>query len=200
VKFRSERDSLAEVLATAGRAAGGRGSGSAVLSGLLVRTRGNHLEVTGTDLDLTIRVEQEVIGIDDGECVLPGRLTADVVRSLEAGAVTISSDEERVEISSARARFGLRSFPVVEFPTLPEPPAPTVTLPRMLLTEGLRQVVRAASNDDARPLLTGVLLTTDQGSIRLVATDSYRLALRDLAGTTGLGEEGDVLVPGGGTA
>jgi len=195
VKFRSERDSFADVLTTAGRAAGGRGPTSAVLSGLMLRALGNRLEVTGTDLDLTVRVEHEVIGIEDGACVVPARLTADVVRALEAGAVTLESDEEKVEISSARAHFGLRSFPVVEFPALPAPPLPTVTLPRAALVEALRQVVRAASNDDARPLLTGVLMTSEGRAVRLVATDSYRLALRDLHGTATLGESGDVLVP-----
>ncbi len=195
MKFRSERDSLADVLATAGRAAGARGATSAVLSGLLLRAAGNRLEVTGTDLDLTVRVDQEVIGIEDGTCVVPARLTADVVRALEPGAVTLESDDEKVEISSARAHFGLRSFPVVEFPVLPAAPAPSVTLPRAAFVEALRQVVRAASNDDARPLLTGVLVTREGNGVRLVATDSYRLALRDLHGTATVGEDEDVLVP-----
>jgi DNA polymerase III subunit beta len=195
VKFRSERDSFAEVLTTAGRAAGGRGSSLAVLAGLRVRCEGNRLEVTGTDLDLTIRLVQEVIGLEDGESIVPARLTADVVRSLEAGAVTVAADDEKVEISSARAHFGLRSFPVVEFPVLAAPAPATVTLPRAVFGEGLRQVVRAASSDDARPLLTGVLLTAHGKGIRLVATDSYRLALRDLDGTAWLGSANDVLVP-----
>ena len=189
MKFRSERDSLVEVLATAGRAVGGRGASSAVLSGLLLVCEGNHLVVTGTDLDLTIRVEQEVIGLEDGACVVPARLTADIVRSLEPGAVTLEGAEEKVEISAARSRFGLRAFPVVEFPTVP--PAGRTDdhrCPGAMLGEGLRQVVRAASTDDARPLLTGVLLTGENGAIRLVATDSYRLALRDLAGTAGLAD------------
>jgi DNA polymerase-3 subunit beta len=146
-------------------------------------------------LDLTIRVDHEVIGIEDGACVVPARLSADVVRALEAGAVTFESDEEKVEISSARAHFGLRSFPLVEFPSLPAPAAPSVTLPRWAFVEALRQVVRAASSDDARPLLTGVLMTADGKAVRLVATDSYRMALRDLHGTATLGKDGDVLVP-----
>ena len=194
MKFRSERDALVEVLTTAGRAVGGRGASSAVLSGLLLRSEGNQLVATGTDLDLTIRIEQEVIGLDDGACVVPARLTADIVRSLEPGAVTVESADEKVEISAARSRFGLRAFPVVEYPTIAPVAEPTVTLPGALLGEGLRQVVRAASTDDARPLLTGVLLTSEGGGIRLVATDSYRLALRDLPGTTGLTGD-DILVP-----
>ncbi len=194
MKFRSERDSLVDVLVTAGRAVGGRGASSAVLSGLLLVSEGNRLVVTGTDLDLTIRVEHEVIGLEDGSCVVPARLTADIVRSLEPGAVTLEGAEEKVEISAARSRFGLRAFPVVEYPTIAPLAEPTITLPGSLLGEGLRQVVRAASTDDARPLLTGVLLTGENGAIRIVATDSYRLALRDLAGTAGLTGE-DILVP-----
>ena len=193
MKFRSERDSLADVLATAGRAVVGRGSPSAVLSGLSLRAQGNHLEVTGTDLDLTIRVLHEIIGIADGTCILPARLTADVVRSLEPGAVTVEAGEDRVEISSARARFALRTFPVPEWPALPPPEPAKASLPRAAFTEALRQVVRAASNDETRPLLTGVLLTSEGDAVRLVATDSYRLALRDLEGF-GVGGGAEALV------
>ena len=195
MKFRSERDSLVEALSTAGRAAGGRGTASVVLSGVLLVCEGNHLTVTGTDLDLTICVEQEVIGIEDGSCVVPARLVSDIVRSLEPGAVTLHGSDEKMEISAARSRFSLRAFPVVEFPAVGQPAAATVELPAPALAEALRQVVRAASGDDARPLLTGVLLTTEGSGVRLVATDSYRLALRDLEGTGGVGEGGDILVP-----
>jgi DNA polymerase-3 subunit beta len=195
VKFRSERDSLVDVLTTAGRAIGGRGTSSPVMSGLLLSCEGNRLVVTGTDLDLTIRVEQEVIGLEDGDCVVPARLTSDIVRSLEPGAVTLDAADEKVEISAARSHFGLRSFPVVEFPVVKIGAEPTVALSGVMVGEGLRQVVRAASHDDARPLLTGVLLTNEGGAIRLVATDSYRLALRDLEDASGLAEKEDILVP-----
>ena len=85
MKFRSERDSLVE--RARHRRARRRWPGH-VLAGPVraaARVRGNHLVVTGTDLDLTIRVEQEVIGLEDGTCVVPARLTADIVRSLEPG-------------------------------------------------------------------------------------------------------------------
>ncbi len=194
MKFRSERDSLVEALSTAARAAGGRATSSAVLSGLLLTCEGNQLTATGTDLDLTIQVTHEVIGVSDGSCVVPARLAADIARNLEAGAVTVEGGDERVEMSAARSRFSLRAFPVVEFPPVAQPAGPPAALPAGALTEGLRQVVRAASGDDARPLLTGVLLTPEGSGIRLVATDSYRLALRDLPGSPP-GEGGDILVP-----
>jgi len=194
VKFRSERDALVDVLSTVGRAVGGRGVSSVVLSGVLLVCEGNRLVGTGTDLDLTIRMEQEVIGLEDGSCVIPARLATEIVRSLEAGAVTIDAGEERVEISAARSRFELRTFPVVEFPTI-TPAASGGHLLGSALAEGLRQVVRAASTDDARPLLTGVLMTTEEGVVRLVATDSYRLALRDLHDTKAIPDAPEVLVP-----
>jgi DNA polymerase-3 subunit beta len=194
VKFRSERDALVDVLATVGRAVGGRGVSSVVLSGVLLVCEGNRLVGTGTDLDLTIRMEQEVIGLEDGSCVVPARLATEIVRSLEAGAVTLESGEERVEISAARSHFELRAFPVVEFPTVNHTREDGHVLGPSLV-EGLRQVVRAASTDDARPLLTGVLMTTEEDVVRLVATDSYRLALRDLRDTKAIVEAPEILVP-----
>ncbi len=197
MKFRSERDSLVDALSTAGRAVGGRSASSAVLSGLLLRCEGNRLVATGTDLDLTIRVEIEVIGLEDGTAVVPARLLVDIVRSVEPGAVTVEGGDQRekVDIAAARSRFGLRAYPVVEFPTVSVGEGDGVGFPGAVLAEGLRQVVRAASTDDARPLLTGVLMANENGAIRLVATDSYRLAMRDLEGTKGLTDSGDILVP-----
>ena len=195
MKFRCERDSLVEVLATAGRAVGTRSSSQVVLSGLRIESVGNHLSVVGTDLDLTVHVSTEAIGITDGVCVAPAKLLADIVRSLEPGAVTIEAEGEKVEIGAARSRFSLRTFPVNDFPTLPEPPDPATFLPTTGLASALHQVVRAASGDDARPLLTGVLIAPEGNGVRLVATDSYRLALRDIAGSDAFSGTSQILVP-----
>ena len=157
---------------------------------------GNDLRVTGTDLDLTIRVETEVIGLDNGICVVPARLAADIVRSLEPGAVTIEDSDGEVEISAARSRFVVRTLPVEDFPVIGEPTDSRVELDTDKFAEALRQVVRAASTDDARPLLTGVLITRFGDGIRLVATDSYRLALRDMTGAEAVPDGVDeLLVP-----
>ncbi|MHB1518407.1 MAG: DNA polymerase III subunit beta [Acidimicrobiales bacterium] len=195
MKFRCERDSLVEVLVGAGRAVSTRSSTSASLAGLRMEIEGNHLSVVGTDLDLTIHVATEAIGVSDGTCVAPARLTADIVRSLEPGAVTIDADGENMEIGAARSRFSLRTFPVDDFPLLPEPPKPSTSVPAGSLAGALRQVVRAASADDARPLLTGVLIAPEGSGVRLVATDSYRLALRDIAGSEAFADGSQILVP-----
>ncbi len=195
MKFRCERDSLVEVLTTAGRAVSTRTTTSVALSGIRIETAGNALTVVGTDLDLTVHVTTEAIGIDDGVCVAPARLLAEIVRSLEPGAVTIEADADKIEIGAARSRFGLRTFPVEEFPSLPAPPDPATFLPAGSLAGALRQVVRAASTDDARPLLTGVLIASEGKGVRLVATDSYRLAMRDIDGTESFSEQSQILVP-----
>jgi DNA polymerase-3 subunit beta len=195
VKFRSERDALVEMLATAGRAVGGRASSSPVLLGLLLGCTGNTLTVTGTDLDLTIQVTDEVIGIDDGNCVIPARLSTDIVRRLEPGAVTFADDGEYVTISAARSNFKLHTYPVVEFPPVAKTNEPAAHLSESTLSDAVRQVVRAASHDDGRPLLTGVLVSRVDGSLRMVATDSYRMAMRDLPGTNVIPGEEDLLVP-----
>jgi DNA polymerase-3 subunit beta len=166
-----------------------------VLSGVRIESVGNHLSVIGTDLDLTVHVSTEAIGISDGVCVAPAKLLADIVRSLEPGAVTIEAEGEKVEIGAARSRFSLRTFPVEDFPTLPEPPEPATFLPAAGLAGALRQVVRAASGDDARPLLTGVLIAPEGSGVRMVATDSYRLALRDIEGSDAFVGTSQILVP-----
>jgi len=193
MKFKSERDILVEALSAASRVVATRLIGAS--SGVLLSLSGNQLVVTGTDLDITVRTTVDVIGIEDGSSVVPARLIVDAVRSLEAGAVTISSNEETVEISLARAKFSLRTFAVVDYPKLPPVTGPETTIAASDLIAGLNQVVRAAANDDARPLLTGVLFTTDNGVLRLIATDSYRLAVRDVPEVEGIGGSHDLLVP-----
>jgi DNA polymerase III subunit beta len=195
VKFRCERDVLVEALGTAGRAAAGRGTSLPVLSGVKVELSGDQLRLTGTDLELTISVEVAVSGDGDGVVVLPGRLASDIVRALPAGSVSVEVADEEARISAARSEFSLRVLPADEFPRLTEAGGEPVTLAGAELAAALTQVVRAASSDDARPILTGVLLAAEPGGLRLVATDSYRLAIRDLPGTTVLREGQHVLVP-----
>src|SRR5271167_3164252 len=104
VKFRCERDSLVDAVATAGRAVSTRTATSMALGGVRMSCEGNRLTVVGTDLDLTMHVTTESIGIDDGVCVAPAKLLSDIVRSLEPGAVTIESEDDKVEIAAARSR------------------------------------------------------------------------------------------------
>lgn len=196
MKFRCERETLAEALATAGRAATGRTGTLPVLSGLRLELSGDQLTVTGTDLDLTIQLEIAVGGEADGGVVLPARLSSDIVRSLPAGKVEVDVTDDDVKISGGRSQFSVRPLSLDDYPRLSAPASSAVTINAAAFGEALRQVVRAASTDEARPILTGVLLTAENDGLRLVATDSYRLAVRDLPGVSVLGADQKVLVPG----
>ncbi len=167
-----------------------------MLTGLRLELVGDTLTVTGTDLELTIQLEAEVGGERDGGVVLPARLSADIVRSLPAGRVEVSVDGDEVSISGGRSQFAVRPLSFDDYPRLSSPASSAVTLPSAEFGEALRQVVRAASTDEARPILTGVMLTAEAEGLRMVATDSYRLAVRDLPGASILGPDQKVLVPG----
>jgi DNA polymerase-3 subunit beta len=166
-----------------------------VLSGLHATLRGDALALTGSDLDLTITAEISVGGNGDGVAVFPSRLVTDIVKSLESGAVNVETDDGEARISGGRSQFAVRLIPADEFPKLAEPSADAVTLSADAFAEALKQVVPAASSDDSRPILTGVLLAAEGDGLRLVATDSYRLAIRDLPGASVLQEGQTVLVP-----
>ena len=107
----------------------------------------------------------------------------------------IETEGDEAKISGGRSEFSVNLIPAEEFPQLSAPAADSVTLSAAEFSEGLRQVVSAASTDDSRPILTGVLLAAEGTGLRLVSTDSYRLAVRDLPGATVLDEGQTVLVP-----
>jgi DNA polymerase-3 subunit beta len=195
MKFRCERDELADALATAGRAVANRGGALPVLSGVLLHLADDRLEITGSDLDLTISVNIEVGGEEDGLVVLPARLASDVVRSVENGKVIFETDDEHARVTGGSAEFEIRLIPADEFPRLAQPEGDAVTIDAALFNAALKQVTPAASGDDSRPILTGVLLSAEEDGLRLVATDSYRLAVRTMPGTSVLNAGEKVLVP-----
>jgi DNA polymerase III subunit beta len=195
VKFRCEREVLADALATAGRAATSRTGTLPVLSGVRLEVNGDELSVTGTDLELSIRLTVTVGGERNGAVVVPARLVADIVRSLPAGAVEVTLADEEVNITAGRSHFTIRPLGLDDYPVQGEPAAEAVTLKSAAVADALRQVVRAASSDDARAVLTGVLITAEDDGVRMVATDSYRLAVRDLPESDMLASGQKVLVP-----
>ena len=194
MKFRCERDTLADAVATAQRAVASRTGAMPVLSGLRVTLADHTLELVGTDLELTIRVRVPAETDGEGSAVVPARLFSEIVHKVEAGTVSVELVDDDARIEAGRFATTLRTLSAAEFPRLPEPAASGVRVDAAAFAEALRQVVPGASRDDARPILTGVLLTTSGGGLRLVATDSYRLALRDLQGVSMLEEGQRVLV------
>jgi DNA polymerase-3 subunit beta len=192
VRIRAERDDLADVLTRAGRAVGSR-SPLPILQGLLCEVENGRLRVTGTDNEITVRTNLEVEALEDGSTVIPAKLAADAVRKLPSGAVSMTAADGEVEITGNGPRFRLRELSVGDFPTIDDRlPAETIDVVGETLVKALSQVGIAASSDEARPTLTGVLFEENEGGLRLVATDSYRLAVRDVLG---IGATGTKLVP-----
>ena len=194
MKFRCDRDSLATAVSTAARAVASRAGALPVLSGLRVTLSPGKVEFTGSDLELTIRA-QTVAEVDGtGSVVLVARLLVDTLAKITADTVTVEIGEDQAIIEAGRFRSEIRTLAAGDFPQLPEAEGEPVVVSGPPMAEGLRQVVPAASRDDARPILTGVLLAATETGLRLVATDSYRLAVRDLPGVSLLTDDKKVLV------
>ncbi|HLT96895.1 MAG TPA: DNA polymerase III subunit beta [Acidimicrobiia bacterium] len=191
MRIRAERDDLADIFSRANRAIGTR-TAIPVLQGLLCEVTGSNLWVTGTDHEMTVRASTEVEVMEEGRAVIPGRLLADAVRRMPAGPVTIGSTDGEVEIVGKGPRFSIRPLNVEDFPQISDTTGEGVEVDGEELAAAINQVVVAASTDTARPILTGVLFESSPEGLRMVATDSYRLAVRDLAG---VGLEGTGLVP-----
>jgi DNA polymerase-3 subunit beta len=199
VKFRCERDTLAEAVATAQRTVASRTGALPVLQDLRITASGDGLELVGSDLEITNRVQVPAEVEETGVAVVPMML-GDIVRKLEPGPVTVAVTGDEAVITAGRFSTSLRLKPAEDYPRLASNDGQGVRLDAAAFALALRQVVRAASKDDLRPILTGVLLTTHGGGLRLVATDSYRLAVRDLKGVSMLEEGQRVLVAAKGLA
>jgi DNA polymerase-3 subunit beta len=192
VRIRAERDDLADVLARAGRAVGSR-SPLPILQGVLCEVSGGKLTVTGTDNEVTVRTYLDVEVTEEGRTVIPAKLAAEAVHKLPPGAVTLASNDGEVEITGGGPRFQLREMAVDDYPKITDSVIEDgIEVNGSQLIQALSQTGVAASNDDARPTLTGVLFEGDGDSLRLVATDSYRLAVRDVEGVSTAGSK---LVP-----
>jgi DNA polymerase III subunit beta len=200
VKFRCERDTLADAVATAQRTVASRSGALPVLQDLRITATDDGLELIGSDLEITNRVQVPAEVEENGVAVVP-KLLGEIVRRLDPGEpVTVSVTGDEAVITAGRFSTSLRLKPAEDYPRLAPPDGNGVRVDAAAFANALRQVVRAASKDDLRPILTGVLLTTNGNGLRLVATDSYRLAVRDLTGVNMLDEGQRVLVAAKGLA
>ena len=180
MRIRAERDDLVDVLGRAGRAVGVR-SPRPILQGVLVDVRGKTMRLTGTDENVTVRTQLDVEVLEEGSTVVPARLATEAVRKMPSGAVVLQAEGGEVEITGNGPKFRFRESPVDDFPRLGEPDLTgAIKVDGDAFVDAVTQVSVAASTDDARPILTGVYFEGEEGKLRLVSTDSYRLAVRDL--------------------
>ena len=181
MKFRVERDVLADAVAWAARSLPSRPP-VPVLAGLLLDASDGRLVLSSFDYEVSGRVEIAADIAEPGVALVSGRLLADISRSLPARPVEITTDAAKVVVTCGSARFSLLTLPVEDYPALPDMPSASGSLRGDSFAAAVAQVSIAAGRDDTLPVLTGVRLEIDGEKITMAATDRYRLAVRDLAG------------------
>ena len=183
LKLTCPRDELVQKLAVVARGVSTR-SAVQILSGIKLRAEGGEVELTATDMELSLRTSLEAQVDDPGTVVVPGRLLAELSRLLPEGEVELdaAAEEGVLKVTCGSASYTLHTYAAEDFPRLPE-----VDAAALFSAEGeaflgtVARVSRAASRDESRPVLTGVLVRFEAGRLIMAATDSYRLAVKETA-------------------
>jgi DNA polymerase III subunit beta len=187
VKFRVERDVLADAVAWTARTLPLRPS-APVLAGLLIQAgalddaagSGEGLTLSTFDYETSARATLHADVSEEGRALVSGRLLADICRSLPSKPVEMIIDGAKVTLTCGSARFSLQTMPVEDYPTLPQMPESRGTVKSELFAQAVTQAVTAAGRDDMLPVLTGVRVELDGDSIAMLATDRFRLSQREL--------------------
>ena len=196
LKITCSRDELNRQLAIASRAASTRTTVQ-VLAGVLLRSEGEKLELSATDMEISLRTPLDAEVATGGAVVVPGKLLAELARLLPGEDVSIEhrQGEGVVEVVSGAAVYRIHTYNAEDFPRLPDPAGTTmVPLDAEALLETAAKVSRAASRDESRPVLTGILVRFEGENLVMAATDSYRLAVKETA-MSAPGPELDAIVP-----
>ncbi|MDX8032103.1 DNA polymerase III subunit beta [Lentzea sp. BCCO 10_0856] len=179
MKIRVERDGLADAVAWVARSLPSRPP-VPVLGGVLLDAESEEsLTVSGFDYEVSAQVGVPAQIADAGRALVSGRLLADITKALPNHPVEIAVDGARMMISCGSARFSLPTMPVEDYPALPSMPQLIGELPGEVFGEAVGQVAVAAGKDDTLPMLTGVRVEIGEGKLTLVATDRFRLAMRE---------------------
>jgi DNA polymerase III subunit beta len=179
MRFRVGREVLGDAVAWVARGLSSRPV-VPVLSGLLLEAEDDVLTLSCFDYEISARARVDADVKEPGTALVPGRLLAEIIRSLPALDVEVATDADLVGLTCGGAEFGLVSLPVAEYPVLPELPPAAGTVDGGVLAVAAGQVVPAASRDDTLPMLTAVCLDIDGETMTLAATDRYRMAVRDV--------------------
>jgi DNA polymerase III subunit beta len=179
VKFTVERDILTDAVSWTARSLSPRPP-VPVLSGLLVTAEDGLVSIASFDYETSAQLEIEADIETPGRILVSGRLLNDIVRSLPAAPVTVETDGSKVIVTCRNSRFDLATMPVEEYPTLPELPESAGTVDGSAFAHAVAQVTVAASKDDTLPILTAVKLEIEGDRITFLATDRYRLAMKEL--------------------
>ena len=180
MRLRIGRDALADAVTWAARALPSRPV-IPILAGLRLEASEGRLTLSCFDYEVSARCNAEAAVAEPGSALVSGRLLAEIARSLPPEPVDIASDGDSVTLSCGSARFTLLALPLEEFPALPPLPPSVGTVDSGDFATAVGQVAVAAGRDDTLPMLTGILVELDGSAMTLVATDRYRMAMRELA-------------------
>jgi DNA polymerase-3 subunit beta len=197
LRITCSRDELVQALGVVARAVSTRTTVQ-ILSGILLEAREGELRLAATDMELSLRASLPAQVEGDGAVVLPGKTLADIARLLPADDVSIEHKptESVVHLTCGSASYTLHTYNPEDFPRLPELDAiTTFVVDRESLLETIGRVARAASRDESRPVLTGILVQFAGGRLVMAATDSYRLAVKETP-LDGAAPELEAIVPG----
>jgi DNA polymerase-3 subunit beta len=174
------------------------------LSGVQIVATSSGVELRATDMEIALRVPLAADVVREGTVVLPARLLLDVARSLPKSAERVEfelrPDQQDVEVIAGHAKFHLRTLRAEDFPPLPgvggsDSGDTVVTVPAAAFVETIEKVAKSASRDETRPILTGILVSASGSELRMVATDSYRLSVKETTLESPLEEGFEANVP-----
>ena len=196
MKIRVERDTLADAVAWVARSLPNRPT-APILAGLLMNASGDEVTLSSFDSTTSAQVTMPAEVTDEGTVLVSGRLLNEIARSLPNKPVEMVADHTQVELTCGSARFSLQTLPVDEYPTLPEMPTQTGLVDASVFEKSVSQVVIAAGRDELLNVFTGVRAEINGDRLSLLATDRYRMALKELTWQPSSPDiEGAVLVPG----
>lgn len=179
MRFTVSQPALSEALATVMK---GVASASTlpILSGVLIRAADGVLEFQTSNYTISIRHRIAARVDEDGEMVVPCKMLSNITKTLPDAPVSFEVVERQVSITCEKSSFRLNTLDAGDFPEFPTfALEQTVELPADVLGEMVARVWRVTSTDKNRPVLNGVYMTVENNTVRLVATDSYRLAVCD---------------------
>jgi DNA polymerase-3 subunit beta len=192
-----DREKLNSLVQTALRGVSSRVT-MPILSGLLINAEGGQLVASSTDLELSIRAQAEATVTESGSTVVSGKLLGDIMKSLPPGDVTVESGEKYLIVRSTSGEYRIKELMPEDFPQIPLWSGDAVfKVPGGFFISAIQQTSRASSSDEKRPVLTGSLIekNLEVSGVRMVATDSYRLAWRDIEVSGSVAGWEDCIIP-----
>lgn len=180
MKLQVTRENLNRALNSVARIANSRGT-LPILANVLIKTSSNRLSIAATNLDIAITHYIGAKVSEEGSITVPARLMQDFIGTLPEGVINLELKDTKLHVTTDQYNSVVNGILADDFPAMPAiSGGKDWTINGLAFKKALQQVVFAASNDETRPVLTAVLLQTSDGKLHMAATDSYRLAEKQL--------------------